>query len=114
MRTLILTIAAIFTFGFVNAQAVQDTTKKETKVIYPIAQVADTTLVQAVVVTDLNKPLVAKEYYVITEYWLFAKDTKKSPEAFKQRVVERLTGFVVPDFINNRVWAKEVPQNGKK
>lgn len=115
MRTFILTIAAIFTFSFANAQVVQDTTKKQiTKVIYPIAQVADTALVQALVVTEMNKPLIAKEYYVITEYWLFAKDTGKNPEAFKQRVVEKLTGILVPDFINNKVWVKEVPRNGKK
>lgn len=116
MRTLILTIVAIFTFGFTNAQvALQDTTKKETiKVIYPVAQVADTALLQALVVTELNKPLIAKEYYVITEYWLFAKDTKKAPEAFKQRVVEKLTGILVSDFINNKVWVKEVPRNGKR
>lgn len=107
MRTLILTIAAIFTFGFTNAQSVQDTSK--TKVIYPIGQVADSSFIEALIVEDLNKPLMAKKYCIITEYWLFDKETGKQPEPFKQKVVD-MTGAVISNFRDNVIWSKQLPK----
>lgn len=110
MRTLLLIIAAIFTFGILSAQSVQqDTSAKETvKLIYPIDQVSDTVLIQAVLFTKINESLVAKEYYIITEYWKFDPSTKKEPQPYKQRVIEKITGTLVEKFKENMVWGKKV------
>lgn len=105
MKHLILLLITLFSFN-VNAQ--QDSAK--TKVIYPVGQASDTVNIQAIIVEQLNKPLVAKEYLVITEYFIFDKSTGKNPEPFKQRVIEKLTGIIVNNFAENRVWSKTIPK----
>jgi len=104
MKLIISIFITLFSLVSLNAQ--QDSAT--TKVIYPVGQVADTSKIQSLIVTDLNKPLVAKEYYVITEYWIFANDTKKTPEPFKQRVIDISTGALLNNFKENIVWSKPV------
>lgn len=101
-------IISLFTFLLfsITTYSQQDSTKPN--IIYPVGTASDTVNIQAVVVTETNKVLVAKEYYVITDYFIFAKETGKNPEPFKQRVIEKLTGVIVNNFAENRLWSKVI------
>ena len=105
MKKILLIVLAIFAFNFVNAQAKQDTTKPVEKVIFPIGEVSDTILVDAVVAI-LNQPLICKEYKVINSYYVFAKETNRPPQIFKQRAIDS-TGKEVEDFQQRTIWANQ-------
>jgi hypothetical protein len=110
-------LLSILTFMFLScaifAQSTEaiDSIPKE-KVIYPVGQVSDTVSLWAVLVNFTGAPLVAKQYIAITDYYVFANETKRSPQPFKQRFVT-LQGTVVDNFPELVIWNKTV-KNDKK
>lgn len=88
-----------------------DTIPKE-KVVYPVGQVSDTISLWAVLVNFTGTPLVAKQYMAITDYYVFANETKRPPQPFKQKFIT-LQGVIVDNFPELVIWSKPI-KDGKK
>ena len=109
MKKILLILISLFAFNFANAQAKQDTTKPVEKVIFPIGEVSDTLFVEAVLAV-LNQPLMCKEYRVINSYYVFAQETKRPPQIFRQRAIDS-SGKEIENFQQRTIWANQKKKN---
>lgn len=97
MKNLIRTLIVFFiTSGVLYSQ--QDSTK----VVYPVGTASDTINIQAILAYE-NQDLKVEDYYIVTNYFLFSKDSKKGPEPYKQQVFNS-NWVVINDFRERKVW----------
>lgn len=113
MKKLFSILAFMFFSGAMFAQTIDglDTIPKE-KVVYPVGQVSDTLSLWAVLVNFTNAPLVAKQYMAITDYYVFANETKRQPQPFRQKFIT-MQGVLVDNFPELVIWSKPI-KDGKK